>query len=101
MPHEIKKLDTLIIEMEYQEFKDSALIPLYKHLGQDVLENIKPNQQVSFVSEENKFQNINEFISKIKRYHEESAKFANKILFNNINDHSSDEEVCDTPSAAC
>jgi hypothetical protein len=44
MPHEIKKLDTLIIEMEYQEFKDSALIPLYKHLGQDVLENIKPNQ---------------------------------------------------------
>ena len=42
-----------------------------------------------------KFQSINEFVTKVKRYHDESAKFANKILFNNINNHdgSDDEET--------
>ena len=40
-----------------------------------------------------KFQSINEFVTKVKRYHDESAKFANKILFNNINNHDgSDDE---------
>ena len=33
MPHEIKKLDTLIIELDYHEFKESLLIPLYKYFG--------------------------------------------------------------------
>ena len=83
MVHEIQKIDTLIIEMDYFDYKNQLLQDLFHLYGNKVLSNLvhkieKPSgHQSNQMKSEKNFQTIHEYIDKIRKHHDDSIKLGN------------------------
>jgi hypothetical protein len=51
MPEEIKRLDTLVIEIDYQVFKEKLMLLTYKCYGHHLFDNML--DKVEYVAEDN------------------------------------------------
>jgi len=95
MVHEIQKIDTLIIEMEYFDYKNQLLQQLFHQWGNKVLSNLVHKIEPPLDSKKECFQTIHEYIDKIRKHHDDSIKLGNlqhQQLFSQINDFSSANE---------
>lgn len=99
MVHEIQKIDTLIIEMDYFDYKNQLLQDLFHLYGNKVLSNLvhkiekvpQANGHTAIKTEKH-FQTIHDYIDKIRKHHDDSIRLGsiqNQQLFSQINDFAS------------
>ena len=93
---ESQKLDTLIIELDYYDYKNQLLQQLFHHYGNRVLSNLvhkitQFDDPPNFVN----FQKVEDYVEKVRKMQQDKIKQRNaqqQKLFSQINDLSSGNE---------
>ena len=93
---ESQKLDTLIIELDYYDYKNQLLQQLFHHYGNRVLSNLV-HKITQFEDAPNfvNFQKVEDYVEKVRKMQQDKIKQRNaqqQKLFSQINDLSSGNE---------